>query len=139
MLTLSRSLYGVILNHAFTGLPNEACGLLGGTGDGENAVVTSVYTLCNVDNSPEHFSMDPAEQFGAVKEMRGQGMRLIGNFHSHPSSPSRMSDEDKRLAYDKSLRYLIVSLESRDEPVLKCFHIDDSTCVREEPIEIKEE
>lgn len=116
--------------------PNEACGLLGGSIDGERRIVEKVYLLTNVDNSPEHFTMDPKEQFVAVKDMRKNGWTLLGNFHSHPASPSRPSEEDKRLAFDPQASYLILSL--LDKPVLKSFKIEQGV-VSEEEIAIVEE
>ena len=68
--------------------------------------------------------MDPKEQLAAVKDARAKGKKLIGNFHSHPESPSRPSEEDKRLAYDSTMEYLILSLQEADHPVLKAFGID---------------
>ena len=50
------------------------------------AKADEIYFLTNTDASPEHFSMEPAEQFAAVKDMRTHGWQLLGNFHSHPSS-----------------------------------------------------
>ncbi|HCC00727.1 MAG TPA: hypothetical protein DEP42_05875, partial [Ruminococcaceae bacterium] len=93
--------------------------------------------LTNVDHSPEHFSMDPAEQFAVIKKIRQKKWTLLGNLHSHPASPSRPSEEDKRLAFDPSLRYLILSL-MKEEPVVKCFHIH-GTEVEEESITLREE
>ena len=68
--------------------------------------------------------MDPKEQFAALKDARANGVEIIGNFHSHPESPSRPSEEDKRLAYDPNIEYLILSLQEADHPVLKAFGID---------------
>lgn len=113
-----------IVQHALEGLPNEACGLLGGTIEGETKTVEKVYLLTNTDHSPEHFAMDPAEQFQAVKDMRSNGWVLLGNFHSHPASPSRPSEEDKRLAFDPAASYLIISLQKQTRPVIKSFHIE---------------
>ena len=53
----------------------------------------------------------------AVKNMRANNFEILGNFHSHPNSPARMSEEDKRLAFDVNLSYLILSL-AENEPVL---------------------
>ena len=61
MLILKQEDYNKIVDHAKKGLPNEACGLLGGYVEGDKRVVTDVYLLRNVDESREHFSMDPAE------------------------------------------------------------------------------
>lgn len=137
MLTILRSQYARMLEHVRRGLPNEACGLLAGETAGEDAAVGRVFLLGNADRSPEHFSMLPAEQFAAVREMRRGGLRLLGNFHSHPQTPARMSQEDRRLAFDKSLRYLIFSL-AEETPVLRCFRIDAAGAVTEEPISYRE-
>lgn len=56
--------------------------------------------------------------------MRANGLKPLGNWHSHPESPSRPSEEDKRLAYDSSASYLILSLMDRENPVLNSFHIE---------------
>lgn len=121
---LGKEDYQKILAHCEQGLPNEACGLLAGTVEDNIKTVTKVYLLNNVDASNEHFSMDPKEQLAALKDARSYGFNIIGNFHSHPESPSRPSEEDKRLAYDSTMEYLILSLQERENPVLKAFEID---------------
>lgn len=132
MLILKQENYQKILEHARTGLPNEACGLLGGyTKEDGSQVITDVYLLRNVDESREHFSMDPKEQFAAVKDIRSKGRELLGNFHSHPESPSRPSEEDIRLAYDSKIHYLILSLMEEGNPVLNSFHIEKGAVTRE--------
>lgn len=120
MLYVQRQDYHKILAHCRKQLPQEACGLLAGRKDGENCQVEMVYLLTNMDHSEEHFSMDPREQFAALKNMREKNMELLGNFHSHPISQASPSMEDRRLAFDRGLRYLIASL-SEKEPVLKVF------------------
>lgn len=136
MVFITSEQYNLIINHAKDNLPNEDCGLLGGILEGNNKIVKKVYFLKNIDESPEHFSMEPKEQFAAVKDMRANGWILLGNFHSHPNSPSRMSEEDKRLAFDTNLSYLILSL-SNDEPVLKSFNIDNDKQVTIEELVVK--
>ncbi len=132
MLILKQEDYQKILEHAKTGLPNEACGLLGGyTKEDGSQVITDVYLLRNVDESREHFSMDPKEQFAAVKDIRSKGRELLGNFHSHPESPSRPSEEDIRLAYDSKIHYLILSLMEEGNPVLNSFHIEKGAVTKE--------
>ena len=135
MLRLYKKEYDRILQHTIEGLPNEACGLLGGILEQEIKVVKEVYLLRNVDESREHFSMDPKEQLIAIKDIRQKSYVLLGNFHSHPETPSRPSEEDKRLAFDSSISYLILSLQDANWPVLKAFHINGDA-VTEENIEI---
>lgn len=134
MIKMSRSDYEKILSHAKSELPNEACGLIGGIIEGEDKIIKKVYLLTNIDRSNEHFSLDPKEQLAAVKDMRAEGLVPLGNWHSHPESPSRPSDEDKRLAYDSKASYLILSLMDADAPVLKSFSIHGDTAEQEELI-----
>lgn len=134
-LRMKQSDYEKILAHCVEGLPNESCGLLAGTIDGDIKTVTKVYLLRNVDESNEHFSMDPQEQFAALKDARSLGVALIGNFHSHPESPSRPSEEDKRLSFDPNFEYLILSLMDRENPVLKAFKVDKDKQVTVHEIE----
>ena len=133
---LGKEDYQKILVHCEQGLPNEACGLLAGTVEDNIKTVTKVYLLNNVDASNEHFSMDPKEQLAALKDARSCGFGIIGNFHSHPESPSRPSEEDKRLAYDSTIEYLILSLQERENPVLKAFEIDKDKNVTIHEIEM---
>lgn len=132
MITLKQSDYEIILDHAKKELPDEACGLIAGTVHGEDKTIEAVYLLTNVDHSNEHFSLDPREQLNAVKDMRAKGLQPLGNWHSHPESPSRPSEEDKRLAYDSRASYLILSLMEQDNPVLHSFHIENGVSEREE-------
>jgi len=129
---LRRTDYAKIIEHARAGLPNEACGLIAGTIDSENEIKTiqCVYLLTNIDQSREHFSMNPREQLAAIKEMRANGLSPLGNFHSHPETPARPSEEDIRLAFDSSASYLILSL-AESEPVLRAFHIENNQATLE--------
>ena len=136
MLKLRKDLYDKMLKHCEDGLPNESCGLIAGTVDGDVKTVEKVYLLTNIDASREHFSMDPKEQLAAVKDARAAGLAMLGNFHSHPESPSRPSEEDKRLAYDSTAEYLILSLMEPGNPVLKSFGVDAEKNVTVHEIEI---
>ena len=131
MIILKREQFEEIVEHAKKNLPNEDCGLLAGTISDEIRTVEKIYFLKNIDESPEHFSMDTNEQFAAVKDIRANGLKLLGNFHSHPSSPARPSEEDKRLVFDRNLSYLILSLANK--PILKSFRYD-----REKNVSIEE-
>ena len=132
MIKLSKSDYEKILAHAKSELPNEACGLIGGVIENGNKIIKQVYLLTNIDHSNEHFSLDPKEQLLAVKDMRAKGIVPLGNWHSHPESPSRPSEEDKRLAYDPKASYMILSLMEKDKPVLNSFKIEETNSEKEE-------
>ena len=131
MITMSKNDYEIILKHARENLPEEACGLIAGTKDGNDKSIQKVYCLTNIDHSNEHFSLDPKEQLAAVKDMRANGLVPLGNWHSHPSSPSRPSVEDIRLAFDSKASYLILSLMA-EYPVLNSFHVEGGAWTKED-------
>lgn len=118
---ITESTYQSILAQAQKDAPVESCGYLLGT-DKETA--TENYPMTNVDHSEEHFSFGPKEQFAAIKYARKKGLTIVGNWHSHPASPSRPSEEDKRLAYDPNILYFILSL-AEEKPVLNAFRIEE--------------
>lgn len=133
MIFLKQTDYEAMLAHARANLPEEACGLIGGTIDETgDKHIEKVFLLENTDHSNEHFTMTPQAQLAAVKEMRASGWQPLGNWHSHPESPSRPSAEDKRLAYDSRASYLILSLMEPTAPILNAFHIEGDAAEKEE-------
>ena len=125
---ISKEIIDELISQARQNAPNETCGYLlgipsgsaGETSDlteagetpalpGED-VVTENYWMENIDHSPEHFSFAPKDQFAALKYARSKGLKILANWHSHPASPSRPSQEDLRLANDPTIRYAILSL-----------------------------
>ena len=117
--------------------PDESCGYLLGTippsfggGQGE-ALVTENYWMENIDHSSEHFSFAPKDQFSALKYARSKNLKILANWHSHPASPSRPSQEDLRLANDPTIRYAILSLLD-GEPKLNSFKILNGEVVDKE-------
>ncbi|MDR2783989.1 MAG: M67 family metallopeptidase [Treponema sp.] len=129
MIQIPKHIIESIFKQAYEELPNEACGLLTGI----DGVVHKQHALTNIDRSPEHFSFDPQEQFAVLKEARSCGQKILANYHSHPATPARPSQEDIRLAYDSGIIYVIVSL-AEETPDIKAFALDGS-CMR--PHEIK--
>ena len=132
MIKLNKADFENILAHARAEAPVEACGLIAGRIEDGNKLIDKVYILTNVDHAEEHFTLDPKEQLAAVKDMRANGLVPLGNWHSHPVSPSRPSQEDKRLAYDSRASYLILSLMDENAPVLNSFHIEGDDAQKEE-------
>ena len=108
--------------------PDESCGYLLGTADGN---VTENYWMENIDHSSEHFFFAPKDQFAALRYAREKGLKILANWHSHPASPSRPSQEDLRLANDPTIRYAILSLLD-GEPKLNSFKILNGEVVDKE-------
>ena len=134
MLPLKRSILNSIVAHARAELPCEACGYLAG----KDGVVSTFLALTNTDKAADHFSMDPAEQFAAVKAMRASGEKLIAVYHSHPATPARPSAEDIRLAFDPRISYVIISLANPEAVEVKAYTISQGEVFPEEIIVIEE-
>ena len=117
--------------HAREHLPEEACGLIAGSKNENVRIIEKVYFLENIDHTSEHFSLSPKEQLAAVRDMRAAGLAPLGNWHSHPETPSRPSQEDIRLAYDSQASYLILSLMDADKPVLNAFTVRNGVARRD--------
>lgn len=131
IIRLSYEFYDEMVRYAKSELPNEACGLLAGKQDADGKEVLKVYYLTNTDHATDHFTIDPKEQLAAIKDMRANGYVQLGNWHSHPASPSRPSEEDKKLAYDPKASYMILSLMA-ENPVLNSFHIENNEVEKED-------
>ena len=124
-ITITKADFDAIYQRALAERPDEACGLIAGVDleDGTREI-RKVYLCTNTDHTNEHFTIDPKEQLQAIKDMRANGLKPLGNWHSHPETPSRPSEEDKRLANESKERYFIIYLAEEGKPVLNAFHVE---------------
>jgi len=135
MLKLSKELFQQLVEEAKKQKPLEACGLLAG----KNNTVLKFYPMTNEDQSRYHYSMDPTEQFTVLKDIQKRGWDILAIWHSHPDTPPRMSEEDKRLALMPEVNYAILSLAKDFEYQLKAFFKDTNGEFIEQEVSIAEE
>jgi proteasome lid subunit RPN8/RPN11 len=128
---IARVLYEQMLAHCQSKYPKEACGILAG----ESGVVTHVYPMTNVEESPIGYSMDPKEQLLVEKQMRSRRHQMVGIYHSHSATEAFPSSVDVKLAISPEVSYLLVSLKDIQRPVMKSYRIDGMR-VTEEPLTI---
>ncbi len=133
MLKISEEIVAAIMAHGRREMPNEACGYLAAGPDG---VVRHHFELTNMDRAPDHFTMNPAEQFAAIRRMREEGLQTAAVYHSHPETPARPSEEDIRLALDPTMLYVIVSLLPAPNAV-RGFRISQGEAQEEEIIIVR--
>ena len=131
IIRLDKDDFNELCEYARNHLPEEACGLIAGTEEDGDRLIKKVYYLENVDHAVDHFTLDPRQQMEAIKDMRSLGIKPLGNWHSHPESPSRPSAEDIKLAYDSKASYMILSLMT-NEAVLNSFHIEEGQSIKED-------
>jgi proteasome lid subunit RPN8/RPN11 len=134
MLEIPMGIFKKMVEQAEAEAPIEACGIFAGN-DGK---VEKLYKMTNVDNSNNHFMMEPKEQFAVVKDIRSSGLGMLAIYHSHPETPARPSVEDIRLALTPDVTYVIVSLQDSSCPAVKGFTIKNGN-VTEVPVKILQE
>ena len=112
-----------IIAHARRSVPNECCGLIGGTDSGS---AQTIYPLGNVAADPlTTYEAAPEDLFAAQRAMRDRGEQLLAIYHSHPrSGDPQPSETDVRLAYYPAAVYFIVGLGNQ-EPCLRAFRISE--------------
>jgi [CysO sulfur-carrier protein]-S-L-cysteine hydrolase len=119
MLHIPRKLSETIIDLAYAGLPRKVCGILGGN----EGIVTTVIPVSNIAGISEHFVMDPGEQFNVMREMKEQGLEMLGIYHSHLENPAYPTADDINLPLSSDVSHIIVSLKKLDNPVFKSFRI----------------
>jgi proteasome lid subunit RPN8/RPN11 len=117
MLRIEQEIIDKIVEHGRAEAPLEACGYLAAKDD----VVNKCIAMKNVDASPVHYSMAPAEQFAAARAV----------YHTHPETAAYPSAEDIKLAYDPSISYVIVSL-AESNPNIHSFIIKKDKVIPEQ-------
>ncbi|MCL4423259.1 MAG: M67 family metallopeptidase [Actinobacteria bacterium] len=120
MLHLPAGIYQQILSHCLSGLPEEACGLLGG--QFATAEVFRCYPTRNVAASARVYTVDPLEHLKADRDAQACGMEIIGVFHSHTHTEAYPSETDVNQAPDPLWHYVLVSLR-HPSPVLRSYRI----------------
>lgn len=125
MIEINKKIVDAIFEQGKEELPIEACGYLAG----KDGVAVKRYPLTNIDNSSEHFTLDPKEQFDTYKAAKKEGLNLIAVYHTHPETPARPSEEDIKLAFDPNISYVIASISHND---IKSFKIKAGEVTKEE-------
>ena len=90
MLKITRDIIDDIVTHGELEAPLEACGYLAE----KDGVICKSIAMKNVDASPIHYSMDPKEQFNAVRNCREAGLTIRAVYHTHPETDAYPSAED---------------------------------------------
>jgi proteasome lid subunit RPN8/RPN11 len=133
VLLLSIKILEEMVATALDGYPLEACGLLGGTVDGEGtALVDALYPTPNMAASARVYEVDPRAMLRADRMAEEAGGQLVGVFHSHTHTDGQPSPTDVAQAPDPDWHYVLVSL--RDiHPSVRSWRIGDGK-ITEEPV-----
>ena len=135
-ISISYEFLNEIIVHCKGTYPSEACGILVG---GENTI-GKVYKIRNISNNSQvTYEMSPQEQLICEKEIKEAGLKIIGIYHSHPSSEAYPSQTDVMRAFwpgDPDMPaypeafYMIVGPVDGDTKV-RAFKIDAGHTIKE--------
>lgn len=133
MLSLLKPVHDQMVAQCLAGLPDEACGLLGG--DPGSGTAVTCYPTRNLAASAKLYTVDPKEHLRADREAEAAGNAIIGVFHSHTHTEAYPSPTDVAQAPDPDWHYVLVSL--RDiQPVVRSYRIVDGL-ITEEPVRVQ--
>ena len=137
MLRIKKEHADQMVAHSIQEDPNECCGIL----TGSDGTVARVYRITNTAKSPYRYLMDPQEQLNAMLESERSGQEILAFYHSHTHSPAYPSPTDVRMAQQSGwlgddVFYILVSLEDRDDPAIRAFHVQEDGEIVEEGLEI---
>jgi proteasome lid subunit RPN8/RPN11 len=138
---IPRRIYDELFEQAREELPNECCGMIGGTSE----EAKTLYRAKNFEGSPLRYNLDPQDQIRITREMEERDEELAAIYHSHTKSPAYPSQTDVNLAFmdgvgsDLSFPgtiYLIASLAEGEEP-LRGFAFEPDGSVNEVELTIE--
>jgi proteasome lid subunit RPN8/RPN11 len=132
VLRLPKELYFEMVAHCIKGLPDEACGLLVGAYEGDEA--THIFLTKNAAASAMVYEIDPKEMLSVDREAQALGADVMGVFHSHTHTDAYPSPTDVAQALDPGWHYVLVSLRDT-HPVVRSYRIVEGA-IAEEAVEV---
>jgi proteasome lid subunit RPN8/RPN11 len=111
-LTIPRPLYDQLRAHGEETYPNECCGIMLGTADGDRIAVAALLRAGNTrtDSAHNRYNIAPRELIAAQREGRKLGLDIVGFYHSHPDHPAQYSTTDFAEAHWFGCAYVITSV-----------------------------
>jgi proteasome lid subunit RPN8/RPN11 len=98
MIRIESEPWAQMVAHARETYPNECCGAMLGSTDGEQKAVRVAIRLRNAFEGAQaaRYELRPADLLAADKAARERKMDLIGIYHSHPDCDAYFSKTDLR-------------------------------------------
>ncbi len=122
-LVIPKDVYDGMVAHCEEGMPNEACGFIGGKVSDKESVASKLYPMTNAAASPVFYRPDDREMLLALKDMDDNDLDVASIFHSHVATRAYPSPTDIREAHYPDAVFVIVSFEDRDNPYARGFLI----------------
>ncbi len=124
MITISQRLLEEILRHAARSYPEECCGILVGSDEGERRV-ERVFPAENSERKRRHdrYAIDTGTFLKIDGEARAVGWDILGFYHSHPRYSFYPSETDRLRAWH-GYSYLIVAVPEEGKAETRSWVLD---------------
>ena len=130
MLTIARSLYEKIIEHARKDHPDEACGVIAGPIGSDTP--TRFIPMQNAERSPTFYRFDSREQLMVWREMDDNDEEPVVIYHSHTATQAYPSRTDISYASEPGAHYVLVSTRDEDADEFRSYRIIDGVVTEEE-------
>jgi proteasome lid subunit RPN8/RPN11 len=137
MIRIDRDAWDLMVTHAQETYPNECCGAMLGTDDGELRHVTEAVRLENSfgGEQAERYEIRPLDLANADAEAMSRGLVLIGIYHSHPDCGAYFSKTDLENSSPWH-SFVVLSIQGGRFDHANCFRPNlDRTEAEPEPLE----
>lgn len=111
MIRIPEVLVGAIRRAGETAYPAECCGLIVGRVAGEKEAVRVVPMANRRTDDPHRYLIDPEDWRRVERELRAEGLEILGYYHSHPDHPAVPSAFDAAHAWPW-YSYIIVDVRA---------------------------
>lgn len=133
-LTIAAAELAKLHAHAREGYPHEVVGILAGSRD--TCHVSRVVSLTNerADSPANRYHVSAMVLYRAEEALAGEGLEVVGYYHSHPDVSARYSDFDRDHSLP-NMSYLITSVVGREIAETRSWRLrEDRAAMDEQPI-----
>lgn len=127
MIRITKELAEKIERHGSATYPDECCGILLGSTDGDIQLIKDIAELENhqVENRRRRFFVTPEQYLQAERTASERGMELLGFYHSHPDHPAIPSEFDREHALPWFI-YIVMAVVEGRPTVMTSWVLSDS-------------
>ena len=116
-----------IYAHGRATYPEECCGVMIGSLEGQQIVIDEVISAENErddENRHNRFLISPQVLLSAQRRARENNMDVLGYYHSHPDHPARPSEFDREHAWP-GISYMIISVAKGEVADARSWRLTD--------------
>lgn len=135
MIKINSAIYQLLADDALLTFPEECCGFLLGTEEGDERIVEEIILVNNAKEGDKsrRFEITPLDYLKAERTADEKNLLLLGVYHSHPNHPSVPSEHDRVVA-QPYFSYLIVAVRENEFVSLQSWRLNDASQFEEEKV-----